>query len=261
VKYGGQATFDGVMMRGRTRYAVANRRPDGSIEITDGGLPTWGAPLKEIPLVRGLVALAEALPLGAKALAPKRRFALLAGLVVASIVPAWAAQRLTAELGLTVVEPIVELVLGIGVLWAYLRATGRIEDVRRLFANHGAEHKAVNALEAGAPLTVESVQAFSTRHPRCGTSFVLVLAVVSVATSALIGTHVLALPIVLAVATELQRFNPLAGPGMALQRLTTREPSDAQVEVAIAALQTVLAYDEATCTPTVIPAVAQPLSA
>ncbi|MEA3019795.1 MAG: hypothetical protein QOI47_1319 [Actinomycetota bacterium] len=241
VQYGGQATFDGVMMRGRTRYAVAVRSPSGEIEVTDGALPTWGAGLKDIPFVRGLVALAEALPIGARALAPRRRLALVAGLAVGSIVPAWIAQRVTGDIGLPVVEPAVELALAVGLLWLYLQVSGKVVDVVRLFGNHGAEHKAVNALEAGAPLTVASVQTFSTRHPRCGTSFLLVLAATSAVTSAVIGTHVLALPFVLAVATELQRINPVAGPGMALQRLTTRQPTDAQVEVAIAALEAVLA--------------------
>jgi uncharacterized protein YqhQ len=241
VTYGGQAAFDGVMMRGRTRYAVARRTPAGEIVVTDGPLPTWGVPLKRIPFLRGLVALAEALPLGITSLAPRRKWLLVVGLVALSFVPAWA---------------------GYGLLAAYVVLFGKIDAVRRLFGYHGAEHKAVNALEAGAPLTVESVQTFSTRHPRCGTSFLLVFLLVSFASSRIFGAHLWMLPIVLAVATEVQRTNVLRIPGLMLQRVTTRRPTDEQVEVAIAALQTVLAYDEAErLIATVSPVVAQPLSA
>jgi uncharacterized protein YqhQ len=241
VTYGGQAAFDGVMMRGRTRYAVARRTPAGDIVITDAALPTWGVPLKRIPFLRGLVALAEALPLGISSLAPRRKWLLVAGLVGLSFVPA---------------------PLGYGILAAYVVLFGKYDDVRRLFGYHGAEHKTVNAYEAGAPLTVESVQTFSTRHPRCGTSFLLVFLLVSFVSSHVFGSHLWLLPGVLAVATEVQRTNALRIPGLMLQRVTTRQPSDAQVEVAIAALQTVVAYDEGEMrTPTVMPVVAQPLSA
>ena len=239
--YGGQATFDGVMMRGRTRYAVARRTADGAIAVIDGPLPTWGATLKRIPFARGLVALAEALPLGISSLAPRRKWLLAAGLVLLSFVPTW---------------------IGLAGLVAFVALTGTYSHVRRLFGYHGAEHKVVNAYEAGLPLTIDAVQTRSTRHPRCGTSFLLVFFVVSFVASRLLGSHLWLLPVVLAVATEVQRLNvPLfAVPGMALQRVTTRPPSDDQVEVAIAALERVLAYDEMR-TPTASEPVAQPLSA
>lgn len=233
--YGGQAALDGVMMRGRSRYAVARRAADGTISVTSGPLPSWGEPLKKIPFLRGLVALAEALPLGISSLAPRRKWLLVAGLVALSFVPAWA---------------------GYGLLAAYVVLFGKYDAVRRLFGYHGAEHKTVNAYEAGAPLTVESVQTFSTRHPRCGTSFLLVFLLVSFVSSHVFGSHLWMLPIVLAVATEVQRTNLLRVPGMMLQRVTTREPSDAQVECAIAALDAVLVYDEMR-TPTSSPSVAQ----
>lgn len=223
MRYGGQATFDGVMMRGGTRYAVARRTPTGEIVVTGGSLPAWGAPLKRIPFVRGLVALAEALPLGISSLAPRRRLLIVAVIVGLSFVPLWAQVALLAS---------------------YVLAFRKQDDVRRLFGYHGAEHKVVNAHEAGAALTVASVQSFSTRHPRCGTSFVLVFLVVSFVVSHLFGTHLWLLPIILAVATEVQRTNVLAAPGLALQLVTTRQPTDQQVEVAIAALEAVLVDDE-----------------
>jgi uncharacterized protein YqhQ len=269
-RYGGQAVFEGVMMRGSDRYAIAVRRPDGSILVEDKPLPTWGRRWKDVPVVRGMVALAEALPLGFKALTwsaehglgqvrrPPRwwekawTWAVLATvLVVGSVVPAWLAQAIAARFGVLFLAPVLETVIGVLGLYAYLRAAGRVDQVTRLFANHGAEHKVVNAYEAGSPLTVRAVQAFSTRHPRCGTSFILVVALVSAVVFAVVGgaspvVRVLALPLIAGVAAEIQlRLAELDGsvlsrPGMALQRLTTREPSDDQVEVAIAALEAVL---------------------
>jgi uncharacterized protein YqhQ len=243
VTYGGQAAFDGVMMRGRTRYAVARRSADGGIVVTDGPLPTWGSSLKRVPFVRGLVALAEALPLGISSLAPRRKWLLAAALVALSFVPAW---------------------IGFTGLAAFVALTGTYDHVRRLFGYHGAEHKAVNAHEAGLDLRVDAVQTCSTRHPRCGTSFLLVFFAVSFVASHVLGSHLWLLPLVLAVATEVQRLNVpvFAVPGMALQRVTTREPSDEQVEVAIAALECVLAYDRGEMrTATAMAPVAQSLSA
>lgn len=275
---GGQAVFEGVMMRGSDRYAVAVRTPTGEIRVHEAALPTWGRGLVRVPIVRGIVALAEALPLGFKSLnwsaehglgrvrRPARwweracTFGVVAVvIVVASAAPAWAARYAADAIGLRVLAPALETVLGIAMLYGYLRVVGRLGDVMRLFANHGAEHKTLNAYEAGVPLTVESVQRFSTRHPRCGTSFLLLVALVSAVVFAfmgaasvggLIATRVIALPLIAGLAAELQLrlaevvdrpwARVLARPGMALQRLTTREPSDEQVEVAIVALTAVL---------------------
>jgi uncharacterized protein YqhQ len=287
VRYGGQAVFEGVMMRGRDRYAIAVRRPDGEIEVHEAALPTWGRRLKDIPVVRGVVALAEALPIGFRSLTwsaehglgqvrrPARWWekawtwtVLATVLVVGSVVPAWLAQAITARMGVLFLAPLVETAIGVAGLYAYLRAVGKLGEIVRLFANHGAEHKVVNAHEAGAPLTVESVQAFSTRHPRCGTSFILVIGLVSAVFFAVVGgaspvVRVLALPLIAGIAAEIQlRLAELDGsvlskPGMALQRLTTREPSDEQVEVAIVALQAVLVADGASVeTPPALAAVA-----
>lgn len=275
---GGQAVFEGVMMRGTDRYAVAVRTPTGEIRVHEAPLPTWGRGLKRVPIVRGIVALAEALPLGFKSLtwsaehglgqAPRTArwyervgtFGVVAVvIVVASTAPAWAARFAADAIGLRFLAPAFETVLGIAMLYGYLRVVGKLGDVVRLFANHGAEHKTVNAYEAGVPLTVEAVQRFSTRHPRCGTSFLLLVAIVSAVVFAfmgaasvggLIATRVIALPLIIGLAAEMQLRlaevvdrpwgRVLARPGMALQRLTTREPNDDQVEVAIVALQAVL---------------------
>lgn len=289
MRYGGQAVFEGVMMRGQDRYSVAVRRPDGSIEVLEGALPTWGRPLKEVPVVRGVVALAEALPLGFRSLTWsaehglgqvrkqarwwEKAFTLLVVgvvIVVASAVPAAIAVAAADAVGLSFLGPILETLLGLLMLYGYLRVVGKLGDVVRLFANHGAEHKVVNAYEAGAPLTVASVQQFSTRHPRCGTSFLLLIAITSAAFFAVTGPvsvtmRVAAIPLIAGIAAELQlrlaasSWRWLSLPGMALQRMTTREPSDEQVEVAIVALNAVLAHDEAR-TPTIVPPVAHAVS-
>jgi uncharacterized protein YqhQ len=275
VRYGGQAVFEGVMMRGEASYAIAVRRPDGGIEVTEGPLPAWGRGLKDVPVVRGIVALAEALPLGFKALTWSAEHGLgqvrkqprwweravtvlvvALVIVVASAAPAAAAVWIAQAIGLGFVGPAIELLLGVAMLYAYMRVVGKLGEVVRLFANHGAEHKVVNAYEAGAPLTVADVQQHSTRHMRCGTSFLLVVALVSVVFFAVVGSssvvlRVAALPLIAGIAAELQLRLAESGnrvltrPGLALQRLTTREPTDAQVEVAIAALQAVLPRHEA----------------
>lgn len=270
MRYGGQAVFEGVMMRGESSYAIAVRRPDGEIEVSRGDLPTWGRGLKDVPVVRGIVALAEALPLGFRALTWSAEHGLgqvrkqprwwervatvlivAVVIVVASAAPAAAAVWIAHSIGLGFLGPFIEMLLGVVMLYGYLRVVGKLGDVVRLFANHGAEHKVVNAFEAGAPLTVEAVQQHSTRHTRCGTSFLLVVAVVSAAFFAVVGAssvtqRVAALPLIAGVAAEIQLRLAESGsrlltrPGVALQRLTTREPSDEQVEVAIAALEAVL---------------------
>ena len=263
MRYGGQAVSEGVMMRGRDRCAVAVRMPSGDIDVAVGALPTWGRPVKAVPVVRGIVALAEAMQIGMAAMAwangsgggLRRRLHRVAIVVLlflaASMVSSRVAIGVADALGAPFAAGLLETAMVIGLCWLYLRLSGRVDRVVRLFGYHGAEHKVVNAFEAGAPLTVASVQPFSTRHPRCGTSFVLVFSFVSTITAAVFGTQPWTFPVVVGVAGELQLLlaarptSVLVRPGMALQRLTTREPSDAQVEVAIAALRAVVAAERA----------------
>jgi uncharacterized protein YqhQ len=259
---GGQAVFGGVLMRDDERWAVAVRTPDGAIATHEGVLPTWGRGLKQIPFLRGLVAIAQALPLGARALkwsashglaTPRRRsttIARVAGLVaILLVVPPIVTEQLVGGMGNAWVDGIVANLLSVAVLAGYAAAVGRFQMLPTLFEHHGAEHKAVAAHEAGAPLTPTSAATFSTRHARCGTSLLLSIVIVSFAASLLRLPAVLSFVLVAAVATELQLqvaarldrpwARQLARPGMALQRLTTREPSLAQLEVALAALQVV----------------------
>jgi len=155
----------------------------------------------------------------------------------------------------SLLEGLVRLLLVVGYIWG----VGFLPDIRRVFAYHGAEHKTINAYEAGTPLTVEAVQAHSTAHTRCGTSFLLTVVVISVLVLAPLGqlpllwravSRILAIPLIVGLAYEWMQFSarfadrpwmrPLVGPNLALQRLTTRPPDDGMVEVAIRALKAVM---------------------
>jgi uncharacterized protein YqhQ len=169
------------------------------------------------------------------------------------------------------VEGLIRILLFFGYVWLI----GRLPDVRRVFAYHGAEHKTINAYEAGEPLTPERVGRYSVAHPRCGTAFLLYVVVLSIFVFGLMGrpslplriaTRIAFVPVIASVAYEVIRFsarrqgNPavraLLIPGLALQKLTTREPDDAQVQVAIAALERVLELDGGAVRPAVAPALA-----
>ncbi len=279
--YGGQALIEGVLMRSATRAAVAVRHPDGHIVVKTEPLGSiYTGPISRIPFLRGLPILWDALGLGMRALFYaaeiseqganpdfKMDKATSVGMGVVSLgialllfmaLPALIAGWLVAE-GHTLLFNIVEGLIRLAVLVGYIIAVGRVPEIRRVFAYHGAEHKTINAHEDGAPLTVSAVQSYSTTHPRCGTAFLLVVVVVSILVFAPLGkpalllrlaSRVVLLPVIVGVAYELLRFTGrharhplirlLIAPNLALQRLTTREPDDSMVEVAIAALQAVL---------------------
>jgi uncharacterized protein YqhQ len=282
--YGGQAVMEGVMMRGRRLVAVAVRRPEGDITLrleSLGGLYT--GPLRRIPFLRGIIVLWETLALGTRALLFSTNVAMgeeekeisrpvlwgtvmLALAFVIAIIfvgPVLAMSRLESALDNERLAALVEGLIRLGVLLAYLYLIGLLPDIRRVFAYHGAEHKTINALEDGAPLEVEAVRRYSTAHPRCGTSFLLVVVVISVLLFVLVGTpplwqrllsRVALVPVIAAISYEVIRLmgalqgnrlmRVLFRPNLWLQSLTTREPDDAQVEVAIYALREVLAADE-----------------
>lgn len=273
--YGGQAVIEGVMMRGRHALAIAVRAPDQRIVIETRPLnPIYRSALSRTPFLRGLLGLWDALGLGYQSLtfsagvasgedlkldSPVSWGLLLGTLAVTFVLfsagPAAAAYWLETGLGLpfwlaALVEGTVQLLLLIGYLWAI----GRTEDIRRVFGYHGAEHKTIHAFEAQAELTPASVARFPLEHPRCGTAFILTVGVFSIFLFALIGplpllprllSRVVLIPVVAAIAYEYQRFTAqhirhplvrlLIAPSLALQRLTTREPEPAMLEVAIAA--------------------------
>lgn len=293
--YGGQAVIEGVMMRGSKALAVAVRNPKREIIVHTEPLDPriYGGPIARIPFLRGLTLLWDALGLGIKSLMfaadvalqedgqpgqpPPKAFEGPAqwGTVLLSLsfsiglfflLPAFLADQMEHWLQWqapailsNLLEGIIRLLLLVGYIWAI----GQMADIKRLFGYHGAEHKTINAYEAGAELTPESVARFSLEHPRCGTAFLLTVVVISILLYSLFPDLPLALrllsrlvllPVVAGIAYEFIRFtakhqaNPLISfitrPNLALQRLTTREPDLTMLAVAITAFNQVLAFEQ-----------------
>jgi len=281
--YGGQAVIEGVMVRGPHTMAVAVRRPDGTIAVKSqalGGLYT--GLLRRVPFVRGVVVLWETMALGIRALGYSAQVAsgedeseasgahiwgtmAVAFVLVAAVFfagPVLLTRWLEGTLGGTGAV-VVEGLLRLGLFLAYILAVGLLPDIRRVFAYHGAEHRTIHAYEAGRPLEVEAVRPFPNAHPRCGTGFLLTVMVVALVVFTLLGTpplwwrvlsRVVLLPVIASVSYEAIRLgmliegipllNWLLKPNLLLQSLTTRDPDDDQIEVAVAALQGVLAAEE-----------------
>jgi len=199
---------------------------------------------------------------------------LIFGIGLFFITPLMIAWLLTPVLNSDLLSEIVEGVIRLAFLLGYITLIGMLKDVKRVFAYHGAEHMTVHALEAGLPLTVENVRKFGTPHARCGTAFLLTVVVVSVVVFAMllgpplewrIASRILLLPVIAAVSYEFLRFSgthqdawfgkAIAQPGLWLQKLTTRQPDDAQIEVAIHAMKTAIAADAGETIPKQVPAV------
>jgi uncharacterized protein YqhQ len=282
--YGGQAVIEGVMMRGPDSRAVAVRRPDNTIVIDEkpvSSITSRVRPLKW-PMVRGVVVLFESLVMGLQALsfsagqaveeedeelttrdiAITMIIAFALAIVLFVVVPTGATHMLTRWVPGSVLQNLVEGVIRIGVFLAYVAAIARMNDIKRVFRYHGAEHKVINAYEAGEELTVDRIQRYPTYHPRCGTSFLLIVLVVSIFVFAMLGeqvlwwrilSRILLLPVVAGISYELLKasaryennllFRLFAAPGKWVQRLTTGEPDDQMVEVALTALKAVLRED------------------
>jgi len=290
--YGGQAVIEGIMMRGQYRAAIAVRNPRQEIVIKEVPLNAalYRGRIAKLPFVRGLVMLWDALVLGTSALMWSADVSLEdeedvdfslegaagIGLVVISlamgiglffVLPAAASAAVKDVTGLhsRFAADAIEGVIKLGMLLGYIALIGQMKDVKRLFGYHGAEHKTINAYEAGADLTPENVAPFTLQHPRCGTAFLLTLVVLSVAIHMLTGRpdNVIVLLLsrvglifpIAGIAYEVIRFtskhldHPLVRlvikPNLALQRLTTRQPDRGMIEVGIAALERVLAAERA----------------
>jgi len=282
--YGGQAVLDGVMMRGQKSVAVAVRRPDGGISMVNEPLSSvYTGKLRKMPMVRGLIVLVETLVLGMRALLYSANVAvggeeeedkLPAGVAWGSIILGLGLgvalffvvpQSLIGSLHIksAVVKNLVERGFSIAIFIIYLGAMNLIPDVRRVFAYHGAEHKSINAYEAGVPLETESVKKYSTAHTRCGTAFLLVVLVLAMVIFAFLGwpvwwlrilSRLALIPIIAGLGYEIIRFQArfadnkviriILVPSLALQKLTTRQPKDDQIEVALTALKQVLEADK-----------------
>jgi len=299
--YGGQAVIEGVMMRGSKSMAVAVRQPDGEILIHTEPLNPriYASPMNRWPLLRALPLLWDTLVLGMRALMFSADVALAGEEEVEFKGPlAWGtmAVALAVAVAIFFVTPLllvglvdryiaspvlsnllegsIRLLLVIGYIWAI----GFMPDIRRVFAYHGAEHKTINAYEAGASLEPAVVETFTTLHPRCGTGFLLIVVVVSVLVFSLLGrpplawrilSRILLIPVVAGLGYEAIKsaaahwHNRLVrwilSPSLALQRLTTREPNLKMLEVAITALQRVLIEEGLQSEPEEVTSVSQPV--
>jgi len=284
----------GVMIRGRNSIAIAVRKMDGSIDISSRPLANlYKGKWRDVPFIRGVIALIEAVVLGTGALMFSAQVsteteqekitpamiwgsvALGVALAVALffVLPLLAARLLDPLISSAFVSNLIEGLIRIIFFIAYLALIGRMPDIREIFAYHGAEHMSVNAFEAGAPLETGPVRPYSTAHTRCGTSFLLVVLVISIIVFALLGrpniwlsiaSRILMLPVIAAVSYELIKFEAayshnrlvhwLLMPGLWLQTLTTRRPNDQQLEVAIAAMKKALETDGVIASETPAPA-------
>ena len=275
---GGQAVIEGVMMRGFGKVATAVREPDGNINVqvkTVSSIADRFTILK-LPLLRGAVSLFESLMLGMKSLSFSAQaageedeqlsdrelvatiiFAIALACVLFLAIPTFAAKffhTLTDDpLLLNLAEGFLRLIIFL----AYLFAISRMKDIQRVFQYHGAEHKTIFCYEADLPLTVENVKKFPRLHPRCGTAFLLIVMLVSIFVFAFLGwpdlwlrilSRIILLPLVAGLSYELIRFSARSKnsfiklatlPGLWLQYLTTREPDDSMIEVAIKSLEAV----------------------
>lgn len=287
IHVGGQAVIEGVMMRAPRSVAIAVRRPDGEIVVKKELVIPLSEryPITKLPIVRGAVALFSSLVIGIKALnfsaneamteeekekdgakggeisswamAGTMAIAFGFGIGLFFLFPLYLTKLLTPVIGdNSIIFNLVDGVIRVIVFLLYIWGISRMEDIQRVFQYHGAEHKSIFAFEAGEELTVENVKKHSRLHPRCGTSFLLIVMLVSIAVFSLIpklwpfafkaASRIVLLPMIAGISYELLKWSaqhdshPLVkmviAPGLALQRLTTQEPDDSQLEVAISSL-------------------------
>ncbi len=286
---GGQAVIEGVMMKGKNGWTVAVRNPKGEILVKKESLSALPKILR-LPILRGFIALFHALFIGIKAiefsagkayeeeegkpLSPSSivftiTIAVLLGIGLFILLPLYA----TKLLGLFVESVsrssfffnLVDGVIRVFVFLVYIVSVGMWKEMRRIFEYHGAEHKVIHAYESGRDLTVANIKAHSPLHPRCGTSFLLIVMIISILVFSCIPqdwsfilkflSRLVLIPFIAGISYEFLKLsakmehNPLIGiliqPGLLLQRLTTREPDDSQIEVAVRALEEVLSLEEA----------------
>jgi uncharacterized protein YqhQ len=289
IPVGGQAVLEGVMMRGISTWAVAVRNPEGGIETTVEPLVSWAQNHRVFrwPVIRGVVALVESLKVGFRALAIAANaqmeeddegvreeigsftwgltiaFSVVLAVVLFFLIPVGATSLIKDALGSAFLFWLVEGILRTAIFIGYLWAISRLRDLRRVFEYHGAEHKTISCYEAGDELTPARAELYSRLHPRCGTSFLLVVMVVAIFVFAPLGlpewywlllSRILGIPLIAGISYEVIKWagkhrrktwvRALMWPGLMLQNLTTREPDRDQLEVAIRSLQEVLAVED-----------------
>ncbi len=285
--YGGQAVLEGVMIRGRNHFSLAVRRQDGNItQVTEPLSTLFTGGIRRIPLLRGVFVLIETLMLGIKALHQSASMAmadqqpdeegemsgwvlggtlavsLTLGVGVFFVLPLLLVRLIDSAIASDLTSNVIEGFIRLAILVGYIWAIGFMENIRRVFAYHGAEHMAVHTYEHGLSLVVENVRKFGTPHPRCGTAFLLTVVLVSIVVFAFLGrpdlewrilSRIVLIPVIAAASYEIIRFSgvhqswwisrQVARPGLLLQRLTTRQPDDSQIEVAICAMEGAIAAD------------------
>ena len=283
--YGGQAVIEGVMMRGQAAMVTAVRRSDGGMAMDTQLLPAMAnSRMRKTPFIRGVIALIEAMVLGVKSLLYSANVSIeeekeekLSGRAVGGIVagsvafavavffmgPLFLTRLIDDYIESSIVFHLVEGFVRLGIFIAYLKLLTLSTSLRRIFAYHGAEHKAVNAYEAGVPLEVGAVREYSTAHTRCGTSFLFVVLIIAIIVFALIGRpslwlmvlwRIVLIPAIAGLSYEINQYGArhtgnasvraFLAPGLWLQKLTTREPDDSQLEVAVSALQRAVEIDQ-----------------
>ena len=280
--YGGQAVIEGVMMRGQKTMVTVVRRPSGELAMDTQPLaPIYTGWIRNAPLIRGITVLIETLVLGIKTLLFSARvsleeeeeevskgsvwlmvtISLALAVVLFFIAPLFLTRLLNINSPL--VFNLVEGFIRVAIFILFLKLITLMPDIKQTFAYHGAEHKAVNAYEDGAPLEVEAVRKYNTAHRRCGTSFMFAVLIIAIIVFALIGlpslwlmvlSRIILIPVIAAISYEVTYFGAshtknslvraILSPGMWLQSLTTREPDDSQLEVALAALSKVVEVDQ-----------------
>jgi uncharacterized protein YqhQ len=287
-QYGGQAVLEGIMMRGPKDAAVAVRKKSGEIKLEHHKLSsiTEKHPWLKWPMLRGVIALYESMVVGMKMItfsanvlaeeegeeeevltnkeiALSMIFALGLATLLFVVIPAGTAYLVRDHLT-PFWQNLVEGIVRIGIFILYVLAIGKIEDIKRVFMYHGAEHKVIHAYEAQEDLTVENVKKYSTSHPRCGTSFILIVLLLSIIIYSFLHvpgilyrltSRIVLLPVIAGLGYEFIKWSGkncnnsvvkfLIAPGMWLQKLTTKEPDGEQIEVAIVALKAVLDIEDA----------------
>jgi len=282
---GGQAVLEGVMMRGISTWAVAVRKPEGDVQVNSEPLVSWAkrSRVLRVPVIRGVVALGESLKIGFRALAisanaqldPEEQeeiggftwgltivFSLILAIGLFFVIPVGATSLIKDQLGSAVLFWLVEGVLRTAIFIGYIVLISRLEDLRRVFQYHGAEHKTISCYEAEDRSIPSRAKLYSRLHPRCGTSFLLIVMVLAIFVFAPIGlpawywllaSRILGIPLIAGLSYEVIKWagknrrkrwvRAIMWPGLMLQNLTTREPDESQLEVAIAALDAVLAVE------------------
>lgn len=285
IQYGGMAVIEGVMMRGPATTSIAVRKADGTIELEKEPVSDIAKryPFLKWPLIRGTYVLIDSISVGIRMLNKSANMsmgedeeelssmeifltgmvafilAILLFVVLPTAIVHWTSQFL----GGIFIQNIIEGLLRIGFFLLYVYAISRMDEIDRVFMYHGAEHKSIFTYEAGEELSVENAKKYTTLHPRCGTSFLLIVMVISILVFALLGEGTLlyrvwsrlaVLPIVAGMGYEFIKFSGkyynnrwarfLIVPGLWLQKLTTREPDDSQLEVALTALQAVIREEQ-----------------